>query len=1198
MNKFLPTSQIDWLLMDKPTVDPILLGLDEHNDNGMQELKELFSDPCEDLNRKEHCATDSFNQLEADRGSCVDLECYEPWEVTFRPSEMSVTISEPPKYKPSITSSVLNSSQSTLKVMYNERDVFGTIKCDKPASYQSCESVAKVVDEHNALEYSRSSTPTDPFIKRRLATQEVPEHSPISTATHCRFRDTGPLNSFGLFQSSNKTHDFLTLRSNFPNLEVASFAPLTEASVMFSTPTIMPPVDSLNHRETSEVDPQLLKETEKMSPNSSPVCRRPGLSKGSGPSSPSAAHHCSLCGKQYRHVASLRNHMRKHTSGAFTSKRYKCNHCVYSSQYHRNVIKHMEATHRDHESLSTNNASIFPEICSAPCDSVASDDLESGFINSRVWIPCTKAEPNTYCTMSGTTDSKDFPIFSNVEQSTGFPAPNLEPHIISRQMSSNYDSRMANKHYESDHVGNFGTVMIPNDVSKSYRCDIPGCDQTFHSVKYLSNHIKDSHRDIKRFKCPLEGCSFCGLRRMHLKRHITEFHSDKKLSLYKILDQNRLNHEPYNSVQPVMMYGKQEGLTLNVTKLSDNQPLKRKCCNPQMNNYVPLDPSYASDNSYHDPGCRGSDVYSFPTSGFPHASGDCCVSEDTDSMLFNHPVSKSFEQKPHSFIRMSNQINRPFENTSNSNMPLFHNERCLSVNKTRSINPSGDVHIQSLYSLPVSNQSVHYYQRDPNTLDSDIQLSCEIVNSVSLQEQQEISQNNVYSNVKSLSFSPNNLSTNRMIEPDVVEQILDSSNAPNIVLDQILCEPIEPNKDDEVRAETSTLSTITVNTSQMSPLNSKVLSNNVKSSVPGENMSINIVHTSNMLSETDAFLSDLQEILERDMPMLTSSTPKGLDSSEVVLVTVKEAISESKSPTGITGCKLTNTSSLPSTDSGHECWSSSSSCSVGPNNASTWGQQEAATPLKVSSPSSSSYPSNQPSGTNHSTPSIFDKQVTEQIISEQFSDHDSRDQLSGSCPNTLHCASITVDGMPVTPQMSSVVGSYQTLPLKSNKNARINNTSQLLHGHSSYPYSTNFVRNSQPPTCNFENPRLQYSHDHSASNQISMYKSSDDQSVNQQSSVPFYSSHNSYVSNDLTSNQVMFSYQQSDVQQMCQYSFNPSSLHSEPTYHSSYVQSKYQNYKPNETDVRLTPFKNYPPNPQEQAYWQPNTKYRTGMSTA
>lgn len=113
-----------------------------------------------------------------------------------------------------------------------------------------------------------------------------------------------------------------------------------------------------------------------------------------------------------------------------------------------------------------------------------------------------------------------------------------------------------------------------------------------------------------------------------------------------------------------------------------------------------------------------------------------------------------------------------------------------------------------------------------------------------------------------------------------------------------------------------------------------------------------------------------------------------------------------------------------------------------------------------------------------------------------------------------------------------------------------------------------------------------------------MYRFSGDQSMNQQSSVPFYSSHNSYVSSDLTSNQTMFSYQQNEAQQMCQYSFNPSSLHSEPTYHSSYVQPKYQNYRHNETDVRLTPFKNYPSNPQEQVYWQPNAKYRAGMLIA
>ncbi|CAH8504795.1 unnamed protein product [Schistosoma turkestanicum] len=1201
MNKFLPTSQIDLLLMDKPTVDPILLGLDEHNDNDIQDFKEFFSDPCLDLHREDNRATDSCNnQCEVDGVSCVDSECHQSWEAKVCSSEANVT-SGLLNYPSSVVVDGPMHSQSTLGEVYAESNVCDNMKCGEAASHQPCHEVAKDADKHNTPpEYSKSST--SPFVKRQLATQEVPEHPCTSTAIHCRFTDTVPVNSFGLFQSSNKAHD-ISNRSNYSYIKTGQFTPHTERSIMFATSTVIPSTDPFNHHDASELDSQPLKETENISPNSSPNCRRPGSVKGSGLTSPSAAHLCSLCGKQYRHVASLRNHVRKHTTGALTSKRYKCNHCVYSSQYHRNVIKHMEATHRDHETFSTNNISLFTEVGATQCNSLASEELKSDFIDSRVWISGTKVEPNAYCTISSTSDSKDF---SNVEQSTSFSTSNLEPHVIvSRQSSSNYDSRVANKHYESDHVGNLGPSM--------------SCDQTFQPVKYLSNHVKDSHRDLKRFKCPLEGCSFCGQRRMHLKRHISEFHGDKKLSLYRMLDQNRFNHEPYDSsVQPAMMYDRQENLPLNVTKLPDYQSLKRQCYNPQMNTHVPLDTSYTSDY-YRDPSCSGHDVYSFPMSGLSHPSGDCCFSENTagsGGVLHNHQATKSFEQKPHSFVNnTSSQINRLFESTSssssssnNNNMPFFQNEQCLSMNKTHSMNPSDDFHVQSPYPPSMSNQSIHYHQRNQDTLNNNPHLSCEVMTSESLHHEQQnfFPQNSVYSNVKScLSFNPADPSTNRTTESDVVEQLLDSTNASNTVLDQILCESLEPNKDDEVKVETSTFSTATVNTSQMSPLNSKVISNHVKSYISDTNVSTNAVHTSTMLSETDAFLSDLQEILERDMPMLTSSTPKGIDSSEVVLVTVKETVIESKSPAGIIGCKVTSASSLPSTDSGHECWSSSSSCSAGPNNASAWGQQEAVTPLKVSSPFSSSYPSNQPSGTSHSTPSIFDNQFTEQVINEQFSGQDPYDQVSGKCSSTLHCASITVDGIPVTPQLSSVTGSYQVLPSKSNKNARLGNTSQLFHSHPSYPQRTNYVQNSQSPIHNSEISHLQYSQDYCASNQISsMYTSSDNdnQSVNQQNSIPFYSNHNSHLSsNDFTPNHVMFNNcQQNEAQQMCQqYSFNPSSssssssLHSEPTYHSSYIQPKYQNYKSNEMDTRLTSFRNCPPQFQEQIYWQPNMKYRT-----
>lgn len=99
-------------------------------------------------------------------------------------------------------------------------------------------------------------------------------------------------------------------------------------------------------------------------------------------------------------------------------------------------------------------------------------------------------------------------------------------------------------------------------------------------------------------------------------------------------------------------------------------------------------------------------------------------------------------------------------------------------------------------------------------------------------------------------------------------------------------------------------------------------------------------------SETDAFFTDLQEILARDMPSLDNSTPKtaewinGISSS----VGLKEECSRwgdtghSRSP--FTGTKPICTASLMSGDSGLESWSSSSSCSAGPNSSSVWGPLE------------------------------------------------------------------------------------------------------------------------------------------------------------------------------------------------------------------------------------------------------------------
>ncbi|CAH8850470.1 unnamed protein product [Trichobilharzia szidati] len=1254
--------------MDKSTVDPNLNSIDQNADV-LPESIDFFPDVCIDTHSEELSANGScINQSEVDRVSFADSEYPESWEApvctsgtTEIPSVVSTKCSD-------LVKELKESSRSTPNIVCSDSEVFGTMKTQEIVSSQhcslkeTCEDIFSGSEKHCVTtEYSQNSTSVLDSCNKCPSVSHEMSVRPSSTnqTIHYTSSETRTNNSSGLSQSSVPNYGPLNCGSDFSSVEVDSLASSSERSTVFASPASLQALDPLKPRRMSEVDFQRIEELRTISPSSSPICRRSGPMKVSSPLSSSMAHHCSLCGKQYRHVASLRNHMRKHTSGILTSKRYKCNHCVYSSQYHRNVIKHMDATHRSHETFSSMDTPHFSDLSANSCGT--HEDMLPDLNNSRVWIPYTKVEQNLYSTMSNATTSKDSTGFLKVEQY-------IDPQFTSHQTQPSYDPRILNRHFEDDYaIKNPGCVPIHHNISKSLRCEISGCEQTFQSVKYLSNHMKDSHRDLKRFKCPLEGCTFGGLRRMHLKRHINEFHSDMKLSLYRVLERNKLDCEPYsnnnsnsnnnnNSVQ--QQHTTVVGCSSSRTPESQISERQQQYCNPQlMNSFTPMDTTnYSSNESsfYHqNSDCSRNDVYSFPMSSLPTQS-----SREFPSSSSSASASSSLSSEHNNDSRSSSSILHQtlFRSTMNhENTSTLHSQQnsYLVNNKVNTVVDGLDMESTYPPSSPpphpcpphspssMSTQLIHHYRQDDSDKLSSHEESTtttEQVNNCSLLT------NPQYSSVSSsgggiISSSshqneslPTVSSSSNITEADVVEQLLNKTDtSSDNILDHILCEQIEEvskGNDEEEYSEHQHLITFedkiktSLLLSSSSVFSPKLPINN------NSTVDMNVTGgggvgggSDNVLSETDAFFSDLQEILARDMPMLmmTSSTPRcsgdsssSYSSSDLVVDAVKEMMIESKSPTAVGmsegggnggsgggavgGCKLmTSNSSLPSTDSGHECWSSSSSCSAGPNSTSVWG-----------------------GGGNEQ---VGDENQQHNLI-DDYDSHD--DQLAANNKYTKSVYGITEgvvdDGVSVSP-CASFTASQQMNKIICSNNTTPGGQPQSFHNYSNY--GSNFAQNPLSPVYCPESTHSQFPpHEYPTSNNrlLPGYKSSDNHPVvaaaataavnHQQNFPPYFPNHNSHLSNEITPpNQETTVF---NCRQINQYPFTSLSSSSYPsessTYHhphhsTNYVQSKYPNYKVgSEMDKRQPSlFRGcYPPPPtpqaqaaQEQVYWQSNTKYRS-----
>ncbi|TNN21016.1 Zinc finger protein [Schistosoma japonicum] len=178
---------------------------------------------------------------------------------------------------------------------------------------------------------------------------------------------------------------------------------------------------------------------------------------------------CKVCHIAYANQSSLRSHMKKHINHSI--KRHQCDKCPYSTQYGKNLFKHIESMHTVDGSQELR--------CEGCCQCFSSEVLLRDH-------DCLLTQCNTYCC---------------------------------NECGRAFKTKLRLKYHADVH-----------NPRKPYVCDIDGCDRAFRTPKYLKNHRDEFHRmHPKNYMCPVEQCDFVFHRKTHLKRHIaTHDDAEKK----------------------------------------------------------------------------------------------------------------------------------------------------------------------------------------------------------------------------------------------------------------------------------------------------------------------------------------------------------------------------------------------------------------------------------------------------------------------------------------------------------------------------------------------------------------------------------------------------------------------------------------------------------------------------------------------
>ncbi|TPP62049.1 hypothetical protein FGIG_00605 [Fasciola gigantica] len=737
--------------------------------------------------------------------------------------------------------------------------------------------------------------------------------------------------------------------------------------------------------------------------------------------SPPQVHRCSMCGKHYRHAASLRNHMRKHASGALASKRYRCSYCVYSSQYNRNVLKHIEAVHQNSDPFFPNNVAI-PMSSSYPDGNITSNT------NQTYWNPDSIGE-HLYKTSEG------------IAPSFGVPNPCFYKQQIVRDDYAKFESvPVAVQCTENTPLEACSQIptesLVPDQKSSPlYYCSVVGCGKSFKSMKYLMAHVNECHREV-RFKCPVDGCQFIGPRQDHLKRHVNQHHTERKNSLQELLTQDRNDYS--QQIAPPYMAKPQS--VINFPEFCSSSAVRGQLINTPCKRHLmdfPGDVPSTQQQPIHslhpqnspEPVRRlGMDIYSFP--GSVKQTNDN-PSRFQQSGKFDLPLNELSGDR-----RYESRDDSGLQKLDDSSLGLMSDIRSGSSAHSASVgSASHAMHSDSplSYKKPeISNfDLVHPYDngvtRGPKSIEDWTPVTSGSVDGKSISIR---SDSMVRSTVEQLLCAPDSANSS------VVPFYHGSSDADLVAPEEFRsisgCSPVNDFTSSIQKSSSSNANVDEISAVEFdSPPNQRNRADSLSESA----------YQKHVNSETDAFFTDLQEILARDMPSLDNSTPKTVEwpNGDPPFSGLKEERSRlgdmgrSKSPFTGTGTKPICTASLMSGDSGLESWSSSSSCSAGPNSSSVWGPLESICNPKSSpdahtpQPASVTGPSQLDSGALLNYEGFSDGQTFEEssVTSAVTANDHNRNLLdSNRAPSrTYNCTSEANNGCPPVSFAANVVHS-------------------------------------------------------------------------------------------------------------------------------------------------------------------------------
>ncbi|TGZ39814.1 hypothetical protein CRM22_011261 [Opisthorchis felineus] len=681
-------------------------------------------------------------------------------------------------------------------------------------------------------------------------------------------------------------------------------------------------------------------------------------------SSPAQVHICNLCGKRYRHSTSLKNHMRKHESGVLASKRYRCNFCVYSSQYKRNVHKHIDSTHRSSDCFTHINIDPHSQTQNV---FEARERLSEGR-NSEQWIPQSGDQQFLYDALKSglpvsripgedqcTNNRMNYGTVQNINVGwkqmarAGVADTALGTIPVSSPMCPGSKQPHSEKRKNS-----IGSPMSYSSPQKPNRCEVQGCGKTFKTSKSRTLHMVSCHRDFC-FKLGSDGLqastqlpssSVCG------------FPCDRRNSLQELLSPDGTN------------LSSQRRISLNSNRTSPGSILSEFCPtidhpNPAHTVKRPFSgpnlgatadscstPNSSSQFLYSSDGSKSAytDVYSFTDNGPPPESsgGHSEYSSSTRSGELGSATRTPFVDPPvvcgSADFYTEERLSRHADFGSTPRIPQELPNNC-------SVSPEFNYRVYPMTSnavSPVPEGNVGYASEGYRQSDFSLALN----------------------HGKSTPGHTNTFGYGK-IPRTTVEQLLcapdTSSSALHAYLTQNTSGQLDNCDGNNKRATTDSIN-FGANSSQsfedIGTAEETTTTPYYCGTPEADSDSLALGHVN---SETDAFFTDLEEILAREVPLFdTSNSVQRMDwnandpcSSVPQEPGCKsgESSSTTKSPISTTNPKPT--ASLMSGDSGLESWSSSSSCSAGPNSAPIWGSQEMGVHSKLSPPATtpqSSYP--------------------------------------------------------------------------------------------------------------------------------------------------------------------------------------------------------------------------------------------------